>query len=307
MKSKINFLIGSLIIFTAIIWSAIFNRQSDQSFHLYMLDVGQGMAIYIRFPDGFDVLYDGGPDDKILAELGDVMPAWDREINLMISSHNHADHLVGLIDVLEKYKVNEVWTSGAIHTTETYKKFLQAIDKSSAKLSACYVEMNGRSSLPCPSPDIPNGKISILYPFDNLTGQRPENQNNASLVAKVEYGDTSILLPGEIETEAEVEIVQYYDVGADQRVRPKSDLQSDILQSPHQGSHSSSTADFLQAVDSTDVLIAVGAGNQYGHPHKDVLARYKNMGFNVYRTDLCGRIEVMADLNNYKIISNCPK
>lgn len=300
MKSKINLLIFSLIILTAIIWSAIFHRSDGQSFHLYMLDVGQGMAIYIRFPDGFDVLYDGGPDDKVLAELGDVMPTWDREINLMISSHNHADHIVGLIDVLEKYKVDEVWTSGAIHTTETYKKFLQAIDKSGAKIKTCYVGGN------CHVADGAGGKISILYPFDDLTGQRPENQNNASLVAKVEYGDTSILLPGEVEKEVEAEIVNKYCV----ETTPCGRLKSDILQSPHQGSHSSSTPDFLTAVDPTDVLVAVGAGNQYGHPHKDVLARYKSMGFNVFRTDLCGRIEVEVNgrsPHDYNIISNCPK
>lgn len=300
MRSKTNILIGILIILTAIIWSTIFQRGADQSFHLYMLDVGQGMAIYIRFPDGFDVLYDGGPDDAVLTELGAVMPAWDREINLMISSHNHADHLVGLIDVLEKYQVNEVWTSGAIHTTETYKKFLQAVDRSGAKIKSCRAEGD------CHLSKTTDSQISILYPIDDLTGIRPENQNNASLVARFEYGQTSILLPGEIEKKAELEIVQYYDVGANGR----SPLSADILQSPHQGSHSSSTSDFLQTINPADVLIAVGAGNQYGHPHQDVLARYKEMGFNIYRTDLCGRIEVEANgrsPNDYQIISNCPK
>lgn len=265
-----------------------------------MLDVGQGMAIYIRFPDGFDVLYDGGPDDKVLTELGEVMPTWDREINLMISSHNHADHLVGLIDVLTKYQVDEIWTSGAIHTTETYKKFLTAIDQSGAKIQTCSVEGDCRVS------DKSGGQIAILFPFDDLTGTRPENQNNASLVARVEYGETSILLPGEIEKESENEIVQYY-CPADTGMNCDSPMSADILQSPHQGSHSSSTPEFLQMVNPTNVFIAVGAGNQYGHPHQDILQRYKEMGFNIFRTDLCGRIEVKADLKNYQIISNCPK
>lgn len=300
MKLKINTIIGILIIISIILWTFIFQRGADEFFHFYMLDVGQGMAIYIRFPNGFDVLYDGGPDDKVFEELGEVMPAWDRKINLLISSHNHADHLVGLIEVLERYKVDEVWLSGAIHTTETYKKFLTAIDQSGAKIQTCYVGGDCRVSHKS------SGQIVILFPFNDLTGTQPKNQNNASLVARVEYGETAILLPGEIEKESENEIIQSYcpsNVGT----YCNTPLQSDILQSPHQGSHSSSTPEFLQMVKPTDIFIAVGADNQYGHPHQDILQRYKEMGFNVYRTDLCGRIEVGADLENYQIISNCPK
>lgn len=293
MRFKLNAFIITLAVLSLIIWSAIFQRFDSQHFHLYMLNVGQGVAIYIRFPDGFDVLYDGGPDDRVLSELGRVMPAWDHEINLMIASHNHSDHLSGLIEVLERYEIEEIWTTGAKHNSATYRKFISAVDQSEAKTKTCYIEHCQKK-----------GRIWVLYPFNDLSGTTPANQNNASLVVRIEYGQTSILLPGDVEKESEAEMVQFY---SDRGTNNHLTLQSDILQSPHQGSHSSSTKLFLQAVDPSDVIIAVGEGNQYGHPHADVLARYKSMGFNIYRTDQCGRIEVEADLKNYQIFSRCPK
>jgi len=298
MKSKLNTIIGILIIIASILWLAIFQKTDDEKFHLYMLDVGQGMAIYIRFPDGFDILYDGGPNSKVLEELGDVMPAWDRQIDLIISSHNHADHITGLIDVLENFEVNEIWISGAIHTTKTYEKFLNAMDESDAKISICNVRAY------CHTPNVENGNIEILYPFEDLTGTRPNNQNNASLVARIEYGETSILLPGEIEKDVERNFVEYY-CSDDVRAYCNTPLQSDILQSPHQGSKSSSSEIFIDVVDPELILIAVGADNKFGHPHKEVLDRYEVRDIDFFRTDKCDRLEIEADLEDYEIISNC--
>ena len=96
---------------------------------VYFFDIGQGDAAYIRTPEEYDIVIDGGPSKAVLSKLGEVMPFHDREIDGMILTHPHSDHLAGLLAILENYDVRSVYLSGALHTTYEYTDFLELLNE----------------------------------------------------------------------------------------------------------------------------------------------------------------------------------
>ena len=128
--------------------------------------------------------------------------------------------------------------------------------------------------------------MDILYPPDSCvsTATQVEDLNNTSIVMKISYGNTSFLLPADLEEEGEQKLLSMNHL-----------LKCDVLLSPHHGSSSSSTPAFLAAVDPEVVVISAGHSNWWGFPHHEVLGRYKDMGFQVYRTDLHGAVTVVSD------------
>jgi beta-lactamase superfamily II metal-dependent hydrolase len=131
MRKSTSFSLLALLFVAITIWTLALQKP-DHKLHIYFLDIGQGDSIYIRTPSGNDILVDGGPNDKVLSQLSQVMPINDRTIDLVIATHNDSDHVGGLIPVLNNYKVNEVWINGAIHTTQTYFNLMAAIKKQKA-------------------------------------------------------------------------------------------------------------------------------------------------------------------------------
>lgn len=120
-RKNLQFIFGLLIVIGVILGIGIFARPQAQSdLKIYFLDVGQGDSEYIKTPTGPDILIDGGPDTSVLNELGKVMNFGDREINLVILSHPHADHLTGLLEVVRRYKIDEVWETGIEYPSATY-------------------------------------------------------------------------------------------------------------------------------------------------------------------------------------------
>ena len=101
--------------------------ERDSSLRLWVFDVGQGDSILFDTSDGHQILIDGGPNSTILSRLSKAMPLTDKEIDLVIISHNHADHLAGINSVLERYKVDKIWISGATYDSQTYKKFVSLV------------------------------------------------------------------------------------------------------------------------------------------------------------------------------------
>ena len=131
----------------------------------------------------------------------------------------------------------------------------------------------------------------ILYPIGDSVEQSKVNNN--SIIAKLVYGETSLLLTGDTEAKIERELITR---GAD--------IDSDLLKIPHHGSKTSTTEEFLDAVTPETAFIQVGADNRYGHPYPTVLERLENRGIKYYRTDVDGAVELMLDGTNYQIKSN---
>lgn len=274
-------IIPALAAVAALVWFAVFGGSSN-ALDVYFLNVGQGDAIYGRTPTGEDFLIDGGPNNKVLSELGKVMSFWDREIDLVIATHNHSDHIGGLDDVLEKYEVKEIWISGSIHTTQTYFKFLEAAKKEKENGAALEVVKAGDQI------SLGDATFRVLFPLKSQEGSQPSDQHDATLVTKLSYGDIDYLLTGDINEGHEQEILNSsFDI-----------LNSEILKVPHHGSATGLRDQFLDAVNPEIAVIQVGAKNRFGHPSDPILGKLEDRAITTYRTDQNGRIKISSDGKN---------
>ncbi len=267
-------------------------RHRPVGLQVYFFDIGQGDGFLIHTADGFDVLVDGGPTDTIVEKLGRTLPFWDQEIELVILTHPHADHVAGLISVLRRFKVDRVLTTGVLHTTNEYIEWLKEIKKQGIPMDiakAGQVWTLGRDG----QADLAMGRLEILYPLENFEGKRVKEGkigeggglNDSSIVAKLIYGTTSFLLTGDATKQTEDELINIYG----------PTLKSDVLKVGHHGSKYSTTSEFLNAVQPKYAVIQVGAKNRYGHPTFSTLWRLTQQGVNVFRNDKDGDVVFESD------------
>ena len=259
---------------------SLWQARPDGRFHLWVFDVGQGDAIFIQTPDRHQILLDGGPDDRVLVELGKHMPFWDRSIDLVILSHPHTDHLTGLIDVARRYQIGQVWMSGALHTTPEFASWLAVLaDRHISNLPV----WAGKTI------DLDTAHLEVIYPLSDQTAVRPTNQHDATVVVKLTTADDhAALLTGDLETEQEAKIVA---ADCPDQVRPCAKLHANLLKVPHHGSKTGLEPDFLAAIAPQDAIISCGQRNPYGHPHALTLERLVAAHIPIWRTDTEGTIE----------------
>ncbi len=247
-----------------------------------VLDIGQGDAILI-FSGKETVLVDSGDigeRDKLLELLKKEKVT---TIDLLVSTHPHADHIGGMDMVLKNFTVKKVLDSGFAHTSKTYIDYLKTIKNKNipfekAKQGSEYKLGDGVV-------------LQVLAPFPAFLKDTNGDLNNNSIVLRLVKGDFSMLLTGDIQKEAEHKLVREF----------KSNLKSDVLKSPHHSSRTSSTIEFLNAVDAKDVIISCAKVNDYGFPKKEIIKSYKNHNMNVYITADDGTVVVQSDGKNYKI------
>jgi competence protein ComEC len=262
-----------LAVSVALVWVSL-RELPDGRLHVYFLDVGQGDAVFIRCPNGQQVLIDGGPSPSaLLNEMGRLMPFWDRDLDLVVLTHPDADHLQGLLPVLERYQVSHVLDNGQAGSEGEDSPWPEHIDLSKTQHTRA---LRGMQLL------LGDIKATVLHPDRGDDMAPGAGVNNASVVLRVQYGQTSFLLTGDAEQAAEAEMT-----GSGQP------LGADVLKIAHHGSHLSTSRSFLEAVSPRLAVIQVGAENRFGHPHPDILALLA--GVEVLRTDLHGRIEVVSD------------
>lgn len=247
----------------------------DAHLQLHVLDIGQGDAILVTTPEQNHILVDGGPDAQVLSQLGEVLPFFFRDIDLMVLTHPHADHVVGLIAVLQRFHVRAVLMSAPVYESEPYQAFLREVAAQGVPVYMAEA-----------SEDFTLGDtaIDVLYPFEPTTGDAMEDMNDASVVMKVSEGGHSVLLTGDAQVAEE-----------DELLARGVDVTADVLKAGHHGSHTSSGFDFVEAVAPQLMVISVGQGNSYGHPHQETLDTAAALEVSVLRTDLDGRIDLVFD------------
>lgn len=272
------------IIFVAVVmtvaavalWWQIGTR-GDGKLHVYFFDVGQGDSALIVTPQGRQVLVDGGPDiDSAIRALSKAMPGRDRSLDLVVLTHLDADHSRGLLAVLDRYQVGAVLAGTDDPGAAMYAQWQAGLERN--QVAVISVHQGYRL-------DLGAGVIAeVLNPRSSPNYGTPGN--NESLVLRLTLGSISFLLTSDIEAEAEA----FLRGGG-------AGLQSTVLKVAHHGSQTSSTAGFLEQVGPEAVLISVGGGNSYGHPHADVLRRLMDQtgGENLYRTDRDGDVEFITD------------
>ncbi|OGY86841.1 MAG: hypothetical protein A2233_05315 [Candidatus Kerfeldbacteria bacterium RIFOXYA2_FULL_38_24] len=246
--------------------------KTSSQLKIAVLNVGQGDSIYLRTPAGMDILIDGGPDRKVLSELGEVMPPYDHQIELVIATHGDSDHIAGLAELSEAYSVKTLITNGDKKDT-AFTQALSAWREQGVEVWPAYrgwhLELEQGITLDFLNPNPPN-----LH----------KDTNDNSVVCVLSYQGFSALFMGDAPLGIEDELLK---AGLLKHV--------DILKVGHHGSRTSTGSKFLQTLTPAIALISVGFQNKFGHPHAAPLLRLKNRGVNVFRTDLQGRIICQTD------------
>lgn len=267
--------VGVLIALNGFVWYAVCTDSKGQMV-LAFLDVGQGDSVYVRSPDGYDMLIDGGPDHAAVRELPNVMGPLDRTIDLVVETHPDKDHIAGLVDVLARYQARTVMTPGVANDTDTFRALEHAI-ASEPQVTRVTARRGMRIHL---------GSVvyaDVLYPDHDVS--RIRATNDASITLHLVYGSTTAMLTGDLPSTIEDMLVRDYGTA----------LQSDILKAGHHGSKYSTDALWLRAVHPRVVVISAGAHNTYGHPSPDVLERVRDARADIVSTIDRGTIIYESD------------
>lgn len=281
MKKLTQFVLVFLLVCGVLVFNEISKKPTIAGVQIYFFDVGQGDAALIQEGDQ-QVLVDGGPDDKVLAELGRVMPAGDRKIEHMILTHPHADHITGINQVLERYEVGEVISTGVISTSSQYLEFLNIIKTKNIPFKVPKV---GDEILP-----FADGKIDFLWPGDTYLSKEIDNLNNSSEVFRFCTFLSCAILTGDAEQDEQEDMVAFYT-----KENKLSELEAKIIKVAHHGSSNGTTDSLLQSVKAIHAVIPVGADNQFGHPHEAALTLLKKYGLIIYRTDQEGTVRFILN------------
>ena len=248
---------------------------TTQELKVHFIDVGQGDSILIDL-GATEILIDGGDKSPgVVIYLADYV---DGALEAMVATHPHADHIGGLIAVLNAFEIEEIWLNGDTSTSKTYAEFTAAV-----QAEGTVVNTGKRGD------KINVGELSLLIlnpaTLDGTT-------NNNSIVLSLQYGNVDFLFTGDAEQEAEASML----VSA---VAPVPDVE--ILKVGHHGSRTASSHDFLTATSPEIAIYMAGEGNSYGHPHEETIAALTDIGAEIYGTDMCGTIIVSTDGKSYSI------
>lgn len=257
-------------------WSLVLDSTKDGLLHVYALDVGQGDAIFIQSQAGTQILIDGGPGNKILSSLNKVMPRADNTIDMVILTHPDYDHIAGLLPVLEKYEVGIIAESGGVSDSDIYQEFIKLRDEEVDEVTL--LKSGDRIVLD------EETRLDVILPEKGVVHKK---SNEGVIVAKLLYGDVSLLLTGDAERSTEARLLQ-----------SEFPLASTVLKVPHHGSRFSSTNALLAAVRPKFSLVSVGKNN-YGHPSPEALERIEDVESLIYRTDQEGTIHLVSDGSHF--------
>ncbi len=237
---------------------------------VYFLDVGQGDSILVDLGET-EVLIDAGVRASGAADY--IAPYVDGPLEVMVATHPDADHIGGLIEVLTRYHVTDIWTSGKATTTATYRDFMAGVNSEGATIHEAQ-----RGDW------ITTGALTfrVLNPGRPL----PSDTNNCSVVLWLQYGDVDFLFEGDAEQEAEAAMLA-------SPVVPVPDC--DILKVGHHGSRTASSAQYLSVTRPEVAIYQAGAGNTYGHPHQETIAALQSIGATVFGTEGSGTIAVTTN------------
>jgi beta-lactamase superfamily II metal-dependent hydrolase len=270
LKDRVLLLI--VLLFPLTYGSQAFATESPE-LKIVFIDVEQGSSQLVIMPNGKTLLIDAGERDQAEAVLSAMQEHSVTRLDAIVATHPHADHIGGLIGVMNEVKVGEVFDSGQIHTTQTFEDFIDAIDANQIQLTTVHdgdsIELD------------PSVQLNVFNPPATMEAGADDSDefNSNSVVIKLTYGEFTALLTGDMGQENEARLTGSHDIDVD------------VLLAGHHGSRTSSSSAFLDAVSPEVVVISLGAGNDYGHPHQQALDRINEAGAkHVFRTDIDGTI-----------------
>ncbi len=261
----------------AVLVSVIAGFIPDDELSISFLDVGQGDAIVIQ-QGSLQVLIDGGPSPQAISlELGRQMPFWDKTIEMVILTHPHQDHLAGLIEVLKRYRVEKVLAPNPDSNAPPYEEWQRLVAEK--KIERIIARAGQQITLA-------RATLTVLHPPEALLQDTDEDTDNNGVVLCLKADNFSFMLTADIRFEAELSLITR-----------RAALKSTVLKVALHGSDTSTSQEFLSAVDTQVAVLSVGTDNKFGHPSDEVVNRLNNkLGQgNIYRTDHHGTIRFTTD------------
>ncbi len=247
---------------------------SSSLLQVHFLDVGQGDAIFVATPDGVHVLIDGGRDASVLRELGREMSVADRSIDMVVATHPDADHIGGLVAVLERYDIARILMTENQSDSQVATRFNEEINKEGVDVVFArrgQVWQLGASTT-----------LEVLFPE---TDPKDLESNTSSIVLQLKYGEVEFMLTGDSPKSIEEYLV----------LRDGEHLESEVLKVGHHGSRTSTSELFLGEVNPRYAVISASADNSYGHPHSEVTDMLFNNRVETLSTAESGTITFYSD------------
>ena len=250
--------------------------KQNQEMKVHFIDVGQGDSILIQLPNKKSILVDGGVKGAGKEVVTYIRDLKIKQLSLVVATHPDADHIGGLIPVLNAIKVNQFMDAGKVHTSQTYEEMLQLIADKNIKFTVPTIGQQIKLDS--------NVSIEILS-VDEFAA----DNNDASIVLKLTYNEVSFLLMADASIQMEQDLLATHN------------LKATILKAGHHGSNTSSSLAFLQAVKPEVAILSYGNNNKYGHPHAEVIDGLRTVGSKIYGTGESGTITVLTDGLTYTI------
>jgi len=255
----------------------IYKNSNPKYLKVVFLNVGQGDAIYIESPNKKQILIDGGRGGNILPNLMKVMPLFDRSIDMLIITNPDQDHIGGLVEVLENYKVGMVLESGTKTETLVYNNLEKEIIKNKV------IKNIAKRGMHIVLDEEKNIYFDILFPDrDVSTWER----NDGSIVGRLVYKDKSFMLMGDATLYTE-NLIEWNE--------NLKNLKSNVLKLGHHGSRTSTGLLWLEKVDPDIAIISAGKNNTYGHPHKEIIDKLKSLDIKFLETHKEGNLIFKTD------------
>ena len=291
-KLKTGYFISGIITGLILLFN-FFQQLPDGKMHIVFCDVGQGDATYIRFPNGKDMLIDGGPSGqtpKVLGCLAKHMSIFDREIDVVVLTHPQEDHLGGLSEIVKRYQVQYFVHSDRTATTEGYTKLMEIMTQKHipSRSVATGEEITiGTTQFVVLSP-----KKSVVAGVGTPNVLGAADVNESCVVLRLSYGSFDVLFMGDADSQVDPELIKYPF-----RIQGKLE----VLKVPHHGSKTGMTEGFLSWIGPTDTAIISVGKNMYGHPAPETLTQLTKRNIQVKRTDQEGDIEIVTDGKTWSV------
>lgn len=292
LNKLIRIIIGLVILIVVIIQGNLFDNVSNatasindstksdkidaklkENFSVSFIDVGQADSVLIR-NGNYNMLIDAGNNEDGEKLVNYFKSLGIEEFTYVFATHPHEDHIGGMDDIINNFKIDNYYMSNKLSTTKTFMDVLDALDGRNLK----YTVPNKGDTL-----KLGDANIKVIYPGDDKS-----NINDSSIVLKITYGKNSFLLTGDATSNVERKIYN-------------EDIKSDVLKVAHHGSSYSSTDVFLDRVKPYYAVISVGKNNIYNHPSNKTLEKLNKRNIKVYRTDLDGTIVFISDGDNLSV------
>lgn len=247
----------------------------------YFIDVGQGDSILLISPGGKTMLIDAGESTAMYAVRSVLKGLKIKKLDAVITTHPHSDHIGGIPAIIRSFDIGAFYMPDVSNPSASYSDMVSALNGASLRVN--YLSADRTPTIEWDE----NVTIEVLSPFDDVAYQ---SVNNYSVILRVSYGGTSVLLTGDAEGDG------VYSAEYTALARNTADkFRCTVLKVPHHGSLSSLSDAFLSAASPEYAVISVGSGNDYGHPHQSTLKKLENSDIRIFRTDKHGTLHFSMD------------